>query len=147
MTRDQLLAAEVFCYSFDNYANHLGIGNMRFDKLMPDTVRRLARAEVEGWSDDRLAREIGVAVEQVPAWKERYRQALEIVDAPSVALAFRNAVRQSLRRELERHQLSDSELESAVTQVCYRAADLSYLLSIQGEPLAKYSAELRGESV
>ena len=55
MTREQLLAAEIFSYSFDNYANHLGIGNVRFDRLMPETVRRLARAEAEGWDDQRLA--------------------------------------------------------------------------------------------
>ena len=84
-------------------------------------------------------------MESVPEWRERYLQALEIVDAPSVARAFRNAVRQSLARELERLPLSDSELESAVTQVCYRAADLSYLLKIRGEQLAEYSEELRTE--
>ena len=27
MTRDQLLAAEVFSYSYANYLDHLGIGN------------------------------------------------------------------------------------------------------------------------
>ena len=146
MTREQILAAEVFSYSFANYANHLGIGNLRFDKYMPETVRLLARAEAEGWTDERLAKEIEVDLENVPAWRRRYREALEIADAPTPAQAFRNGVRQALALEFKRHQLSDSELESAVTQVCYRAADLSYLLQIRREPLEKYSEELRREA-
>jgi len=31
MNRKQLLAAETFHYSYANYDNHLGIGNIRFD--------------------------------------------------------------------------------------------------------------------
>ena len=143
MTRDQMLAAEVFSYSFDNYANHLGIGNLRFEKYMPETVRHIAKAESEKWSDQRLAEAIEVDISDVSKWRERYRNALEIVDAATPATAFRNGVRQSLARELVRHQLSDAELESAVTQVCYRASDLSYILRHQREPLSKYSEELR----
>ena len=145
MTRDQILAAEVFCYSFDNYANHLGIGNLRFEEYMPETVRCIARAEEEGWSDQRLSKEAELDLKDVPDWRRRYREALEIADAPTPAQAFRNGVRQLLVRELQRHQLSDSELESAVTQICYRAADLAYLLKERRESLSKYSQELRSE--
>ena len=34
MKRRHFLAAELFNYSFDNYENHLGIGNARFDELI-----------------------------------------------------------------------------------------------------------------
>lgn len=145
MTRDQLLAAEIFAYSLDNYANHLGIGHERFEVHMPQAAQSLERAEKEGWSDKRLAKAIEIDVSEAPAWRKLYRNAVEIVDAASPAQAFRNGVRQSLARELARHPLGDAELESAVTQICYRAADLSYLLDQLHEKLSDYSAELRRE--
>ena len=145
MTRDQLLAAEIFSYSFPNYAGHLGIGHLRFEKQLPDTARSLARAEKEGWSDERLAKAMEVEVSDVPAWRKRYRDAIEVVDAKSPAEAFRHAVRQSLASEFRRHQIGDAELESAVKQVCYRAADLSYLLDQRIEKLSDYSKALRRE--
>lgn len=145
MTRVQLLAAEVFAYSFDNYAGHLGIGHARFEKFMPDAVQNLERAEKEGWSDERLAGAMEIEMSEVPGWRKRYRDAVEVVDAASPAKGFRNAVRQSLSLELRRHQLGDAELESAVKQICYRAADLSYLLDQRKEPLSDYSKELRQE--
>ena len=51
MERKHLLAAELNAYSFANYADHLGIGNNRFEMYMPDEVLLLERAEREGWSD------------------------------------------------------------------------------------------------
>jgi hypothetical protein len=145
MTRDQLLAAEIFAYSFANYADHLGIGHLRFEKHMPDTARSLERADKEGWSDERLAKAIEIEVSEVPEWRKRYRDAVEVVDAKSPAEAFRNAVRQSLSLEFRRHPLADAEIESAVKQICYRAADLSYLLDQKQEKLLDYSEELRRE--
>lgn len=145
VTRVQLLAAEIYSYSFANYANHLGIGHVRFEKLMPDTARNLERAEKEGWSDQRLAKALDVELSEVPDWRTRYRRAVEVVDAKSPAESFRNAVRQVLLLELGRHELGDAELESAVKQICYRAADLSYLLDQRGETLSDYSKELRRE--
>jgi hypothetical protein len=145
MTRVQLLAAEIFAYSFDNYANHLGIGHHRFEKYMPHDARLLERAEKESWSDERVAKALELDVAEVPAWRKRYREAVEVVDAPNVAEAFRNGVRQSLIRELQRHQLSDAEVEIVVKQICYRAADLSYLLDQRHEKLSDYSQELRRE--
>jgi hypothetical protein len=146
VTREQLLAAEIFAYSFANYANHLGIGHLRFEKIMPDAARNLERAEQEGWSDDRLAKAIEIDVSDVSEWKKRYRYAIEVVDAKSPAEAFRNAVRQVITLELRRHALSDAEIESAVKQICYRAADLSFLLDQRGEKLSEYSRELRKEA-
>ena len=145
MTRVQLLAAEIFSYSFDNYASHLGIDHPRYEQMMPDTARALERAEKEGWSDERLAKAIEVELSEVPEWRKRYRDAVEVVDAANPAESFRNAVRQSLSFEFRRHSLSDAELESAVKQVCYRAADLSYLLKRTGKSLADYSDVLRRE--
>ena len=45
MNRKQLLAAEIFRYSYANYADHLGIGNIRFDNMMPQAVDILEQAD------------------------------------------------------------------------------------------------------
>jgi hypothetical protein len=145
MKRIHLLAAEVFAYSFENYKNHLGIGNLRFDKYMPDVVRALEAAEKENWTNERLAKKIEVDVAIIDAWKKRYLDAVEVVDAPTPAASFRNAIRQALAIALKRHQLGDAELEHAVKQVCYRASDLSCLLKRENRSLSDYSDELRRE--
>lgn len=145
MTRYQFLEAEIFAYSFANYAGHLGIGHLRFEKSMPQTAKNLERAEQEGRGDERLAETMAVEVSEVPAWRKRYREAVEVVDAKSPAESFRRAVRQSLAFELGRHQIGDAELESAVQQICYRAADLSYLLDQKHKKFSDYSEELRRE--
>lgn len=145
MTRLQLLAAEIFSYSFANYASHLGIGHVRFEQLMPNAARDLERAEKEGWTDARLAQALEVELNEVPAWRKRFRDAVEVVDAPNPAEAFRNAVRQALQFEFAPGPAGDAKIESAVKQICYRAADLAYLLQQNGEPLSHYSEALRRE--
>jgi len=97
MNRKQLLAAETFHYSYANYANHLGIGNIRFDKLMPDDVDTLERAERKGWDDARLAQALEVSEDRVEFWRESYRRAKDIVDAPTPAESFRRGVRYSIQ--------------------------------------------------
>lgn len=145
MTRLQLLAAEIFSYSFANYASHLGIGHVRFEQLMPNAARQLERAEKEGWTDARLAQALDVELAEVPLWRKRFRDAVEVVDAPNPAEAFRNAVRQALEFEFAPGPAGDAKIESAVKQVCYRAADLAFLLQQNGATLAQYSAALRRE--
>jgi hypothetical protein len=145
MTRLQLLAAEIFSYSFGNYADHLGIGHERFEELMPQAAMNLERAEKEGWMDGRLAQALDVDVKDVPAWRKRFRDAVEVVDARNPAEGFRNAVRQSLVFEFTQGPAGDAKIESAVKQICYRTADLGFLLKRNGTKLEDYSADLRRE--
>jgi len=145
MTRLQLLAAEIFSYSFANYASHLGFGHERFEQLMPNTARNLERAEKEGWTDARLAQALSIELPEVASWRKRFRDAVEIVDAPNPAEAFRNAVRQVLQFEFTPGPAGDAKIESAVKQICYRAADLAFLLQQNGETLSQYSEALRRE--
>lgn len=146
MNRKQLLTAETFSYSYANFANHLGIGNIRFDKLMPDDVDTLERAEREGWDDARLARALEVNEENVEFWRVSYQRAKDIVDAPTPAEAFRRGVRYSIQDAVEEGLKGEREIERLVTQICYRAADLAYLLDLERERLSDYSSELRKES-
>jgi len=150
MTHQQLLAAETFNYSYANYDNHLGIGNIRFDQLMPDDVDALEQAEQEGWNDARLAEALEVEESQIPDWRESYRRAKFVVDAPTPAESFRRGVRFSVQDALakqEKGKLTGEKLvERIVGQVCYRAADLAYVLDMRDERLGQYSSALREES-
>jgi hypothetical protein len=146
MDRQELLAAETFHYSYANYDDHLGIGNVRFDKLMPDDVDTLEQAEEEGWDDARLARALEVAEDKVEFWRESYRRAKDVIDAPTPAESFRRGVRYSILDALEEGLADEGAVERLVTQICYRAADLAYLLDREDEILSSYSEELRAES-
>lgn len=146
MSRQQLLAAETFHYSYANYDNHLGIGNIRFDKLMPDDVDTLERAEQEGWDDARLARALDIEEEHVERWRRSYQRAKAIVDAPTPAESFRHGVHFSIEDAVEEGLSDEKQIKDLVVQVCYRAADLAYLLDMRGERLSGYSRELRATS-
>lgn len=142
MNHTQLLAAELFNYSYANYQDHLGI-NERFDRLMPQTVRTLERAEREGWPLDELARELEVEPHHAEDLLKRLQDARSIVEAENPAEAFRNGVRQSIHLAMKLGLESDEDIEKLVGQICYRAADLAYLLKIEGNSLSRYSRHLR----
>ncbi len=146
MDRRFLLAAELYSYSYMNYEDHLdeipGEGNIRFEKLMPETVDALERAEKEGWTDARLAKAANEDKKMMPELREHFKRAKDIVDAPHAAESFRRAVRYSIGDSVK-DKLSKKEIEALVTQICYRAADMALLLDIEEADLAYYSEELR----
>jgi hypothetical protein len=144
MNRKQLLAAETFHYSYAHYADRLG-GNIRFGKWMPRDVDTLERAEREGWDGSRLAQALEVSENRVEFWRESYRRAKEIVDAPTSAESFRRGVRYSIQDAFEEGLTGEEAIERLVTQICYRAADLAYLLDLEQRRLSDYSEELREE--
>jgi len=149
MNRYHLLAAEIFGYSFANYRDHLNIGHIRYEKLMPEMAQLLEQAVRENWSPARvfheLGRESGCRKEDVESLLNACRKALEIVDAPDAAESFRAAVRQSVNLALEQGLNNDEDVEDLVEQVCYRASDLSVLLEIEKKSLSNYSEQLRRE--
>jgi len=144
MNRTQLLAAELFNYSYANYQDHLGV-NIRFDELMPQTVITLEKAEREEWPLKKLAQELDVEAEQAEDLLQRLQEAREIVDSASPAESFRNGVRQSIQMAKELGLESAEDIEKLVRQICYRAADLAYLLKVEGSSLSRYSRHLRRE--
>jgi len=145
MNQKQLLAAETFAYSYANYADHLGIGNARFDELMPKDIDMLEQAEQEGWDDARLAEALEVEEEDAEFWRISYQRAKDIVDAPNPAEIFRRGVRYSILDALEEGLSVEDDIEALVTQICYRAADLAYLLDLEEKHLSDYSETLRKE--
>ncbi len=144
MNRIQLLAAETFHYSYDNYDNHVGV-NSRFDQLMPDAVKTLEKATDETWPLNRIAEELDVDPETAKNLFESFERARLIVDAKSPAESFRIGVRFSLQDAVAAGLGDDKAIETLITQICYRAADLSYLLKQQNRQLSEFSEDLREE--
>lgn len=147
LSRRHLLAAELYGYSYDHYADHLGdgpgMGNVRFEKYMPHDVDALERAEREGWDAARLAAELDAEESLLPDIQSAFQEAKDIVDAPSLAQSFRRGVRHSIEHALEKGLKTDEDIERLVTQICYRAADLGYRLKVEGRELSELSEELR----
>lgn len=145
MDREKLLAAEIFGYSFANYKDHLGIGNVRYERLMPEMVRTLEKAARENWAIPTLAEELKVNADEAERFMEGFKRARQIVDAENPAESFRNAVRFSTQDAVRDGLHSPEAIEAFVTQICFRAADLAFLLKLRGEPLFRYSRHLRKE--
>jgi hypothetical protein len=143
MDREKLLAAETFSYSYANYANHLGIGHVRFEELMPQDVRILEQAEQEGWPIEKLAQALECNEDIAERFRVSYIRAKDIVDAPNVAESFRRGVRYSILDAVKEGLTGEAEIERLVTQICYRAADLAYLLDQEDRELSHYSKDLR----
>ena len=74
------------------------------------------------------------------------KDALEVVDAENPAESFRSAVRQSIETALKDGLASTEAIESLVTQICYRSADLGFVLDKTGHHLSQYSRHLRKDS-
>jgi hypothetical protein len=144
MDRIQLLAAETYHYSYANYADHLGV-NVRFDRLMPETVKVLERAETEGWPLEKLAKELDLEPAAAADLLESFDRAKQTVDAGNPAESFRTGVRFSIRHAVSEGLKNDQAVERLVTQICYRAADLAFLLKQEGTTLSRYSRHLRRE--
>jgi hypothetical protein len=143
MNRLKLLAAEVFSYSYADYADHLG--NARFDSIMPRWVATLERAVKEQWPIQEIAKSLEVEPGEAEDLLAAYHRAVQIIEAANPAEAFRTGVRQSIEFALEERLEGSEAVEKLVTQVCYRAADLAYILDLEGSRLSRYSRHLRRE--
>ena len=145
MKRQHLLAAETFAYSYANYKDHLDVHNIRFTKMMPRDVVTLEKAEREDWSLEELAEALELEVQHARHLRRAYQEARHIVEAPTPAEAFRRGVRCSIEHALEQGLDDQEAIEKLVVQICYRAADLAYLLESEGDVLSRYSRALRKE--
>ncbi len=145
LDRNHLLACEIFGYSFANYQNHLGIGNLRFERLMPEDAETLEQAHREKWAPSKVSKALSVNLETAEQLLAAYEQAIQVVDAETPAESFRNAVRFAIQHAMAEGLEDEDSVEDLVTQICYRASDLAVLLDMQGQPLSRYSRHLRRE--
>ena len=143
MNKKQLLAAELFSYSYDNYADHLEVGNERFTKLMPEFYEILERSQIENWPKKKIAKELEIEEDIVEQWIDRLKIAKEIIFAKNVSESFRFAVKDTIKRAVDEGLDSDEKIEDLVIQICYRSADFGYLLNLEKRQLCDYSKWLR----
>jgi hypothetical protein len=144
MDRRQLLAAEIHGYSYANYHDHLGV-NPRFDRYMPEAVAILESAANEAWPIEKVASALGVEINEAKEALLALERARKVVDAENPAESFRWAVRQSIEAAIEEGLSDSGSIDRLIIQICYRAADLGYILKQNGEVLSKYSRHLRRE--
>ena len=144
MTDLQLLAAETFAYSYANYADHLGV-NPRFDTYMPNDVRKIETIVSKGGGADEIAAKLEIDKETAEIMLSKYTVAKKIVTAANAAESFRLGVKQSILLALEEGLHTDKDIDDLVVQICYRAADLAYLLDMEEKALSDYSKALRKE--
>ena len=142
MNKRHLMAAETFCYSYANYADHLGI-NVRFDKYMPRDVGILERAEIDKWGLPKLAERLKVDVDTAASIYENYLKAKKVVYAKNAVQSFKEAVSHSIKYALEQGLETEKDIEKLVGQIGYRASDLACLLELEKRSLSDYSFELR----
>ncbi len=112
---------------------------------MPRTPATLEQAVKGQWPIEKLAKKLKVNREEAEDFLEDSHRALQVVDAENPAEAFRNGVRQSIQSAVQKGLLDDGAVEKLVIQICYRAADLAYLLDLKRAPLSRYSRHLRRE--
>ena len=142
MNKTQLLAAETFAYSYANYADHLGI-NPRFDKYMPDDVKAIEKIVSSNGGADDIAAKLEVEKGVAENLLSSYLEATKIVYADNAADSFRLAVKASILTAMEEGLNSAESIDRLVEQICYRAADLAYLLDMEKKELSDYSEYLR----
>jgi hypothetical protein len=146
LSRRHRLAAELFGYSYEHYEDHLAVGNIRFVELMPEEVDALEQAERENWDRQRILDEIDVEEERLDEWIRHFYAAREIVDSRTPIEAFRRGVSYSITMAVEEGLEDASSINRLVTQICYRVADLAYLLEMSGAMLSDFMDELREET-
>src|SRR2546427_4277746 len=112
---------------------------------MPEDVEPLEPAGGEGGPAATIAAALEVDVERAEELLEAFQRAREVVDAENPAEAFRNGVRFSIWHAVEEGLHDPESIEKLVTQICYRAADLAFLLERAGKTLSQYSRHLRRE--
>ncbi|MGI9550277.1 MAG: hypothetical protein ACR2MT_03680 [Aurantibacter sp.] len=145
MKKEELLAAEVYGYSYQHYQEKLEMGHPRFKKLMPEKISILEKAEKENWEEEKLSKALDIPSEHLPGLLDNFRQAIDIVDSSNSAESFRKSLKHSIKNALSEGLNSEKEIEALATQICYRTADLGYLIDQKGKKLTDYSEDLRWE--
>jgi hypothetical protein len=86
-----------------------------------------------------------IAIEDAKEALLALERARKLAHAENPAESFHWAVRQSIEAAVERGLSEAESIDRLTIQICYRAADLGYILKQNGEVLSRYSRRLRRE--
>jgi len=143
MTQHQLLTAELFDYSYDNYADHLEVGNARFKKIMPEFCATLGEAIDNKLPKEKIAQRLKIDPDKVDSWIKSYKDSAEIVNAVNPSEAFRISLQKIMYGKMKENLDTKEKIDDLIIQICYRVADLGYLLELEKSELSDYSDWLR----
>jgi hypothetical protein len=94
---------------------------------------------------ENVAQKLEVDTQQASELMRAFRHAREVVDAENPAESFRWAIRRCIELAIDEGLRDENSVERLVEQICYRAADLGFLLKLEGKRLSRYSRHLRRE--
>jgi hypothetical protein len=146
LTEIELLAAEVFGFNFEYYAEKYEYYES-FSLTMPNDIALLIKDENFKWDIKKLAKKLKVDVALAKDLRERYQDAKKIVMARNAATSFAQGVKKAIESAVKSGLESKEDIAALVEQVCFRTADFSYLLNREGAQLWEYSDGLRDGSL
>ena len=112
---------------------------------MPKFCSTLGKAISEGWTNEKIAQKLEIDIAEVQEWIESYVAAEEIISAINPSESFRKSLLKVLANAANVDLDSKERIEDLVIQICYRVADLGYLLKLENSELAEYTDWLRRE--
>ncbi|MGK7396769.1 MAG: hypothetical protein ACNS62_19490 [Candidatus Cyclobacteriaceae bacterium M3_2C_046] len=139
MDKYKLLAAEMNGFRYADYYNHLG--NLHFDTILPNEVKRLEKAAQENWSDDQISRELKLDREVARKKLRKYKLAKKLIESPGLAEFLRRSLRETLKTCAS---ISEEEQEQMVENICQRMTDLGFMLERRNQQLHELTPDLLG---
>ncbi len=142
LSKDKILAAEHYGYGYYNYHQHAG--NLRFDVIMPRSIRLLNVALDQGMPHEVIAAKLDCSVEKAKAEVLHFKNVREMVSAGDAVASFK----QGILRDFEEMAVGlDEKLkQEIIQQIFYRASDLVYLLDRNGLDIDCDCPALTGDS-
>lgn len=143
MKKIHYLAAELFGYSYDNYEEKVSMNHIRFTKYMPETVKIFRKAYTEDWDDQLLAKKAEIDLENISIWREKYLNAVKIIEAGSPDKQLEAGLDVSIRIAIESGLNSDEQIGELIEQIKYRFCDFGNLIKHENRSLSEYSDYFR----
>jgi len=143
MNRHQLIAAEMYGYSYDHYQDKIDIRHKRFTKYMPQDIRTLEKGLEEGVSDAELAKRLEMDVKDIPNYKAAFERSVLVVDTKNAGEAFKVSLRQTLVNYIERGKFDKENIDAIIEQILYNTTDFAFLLRREDKTISDYSLNFR----
>lgn len=147
MNRVDLIAAEVFGYSFDHYQDRIDIRNKRFTKYMPDDIILIEKSISKGKSNKDLAKALKISEEKVEQYKSKYFNAIKVVDSKNAGESYKEGLKITLENFIKRNKLNEQNIDELIQEILYRTTDFAYLLRKENKSISDYSHAFRHDDL